>query len=95
MRKSITMKVEDIKHEEEQATAYSEYHLRFAHDYVLDVMAEMIDERSNESDVADNIKTQHQFEGYTMALEDLYYRLYGKQFDIGQDIEPVDYTEAF
>lgn len=89
MQKSYTIKDEDMKQ------LVVDKSLQTVKEKLEDEIASMIEGRTSEVDYSDNPSMHQQYKGYVMALEDLYYRLYGNQIDIGQDIEPADYTEAF
>lgn len=89
MRTSLTVKVEDM----EQAMAEMPTHN--VKQRLEEEICEMIEARTVEVDLSDNPLVHQHYKGYIMALEDLWYRLYGTQLDIGQDIDPVDQEDTF
>jgi hypothetical protein len=65
--------------------------LGYSKQAIEDVFCELIEERTIQFSESDqNLKIHQQLKGYIMALEDAYYRLYGKEFDYGQDSEPSE-----
>lgn len=90
MQNQVLGVVEDEERDEGQSIALQEFSLRNGQEYVVSVIAEMIEERTVAADSSDNPIVHQQLKGYVMALEDVFYRLYGKQLDVGQDIDPPD-----
>jgi len=57
-----------------------------------DTIADLLETRSEELDNLVNSDLIMQY--YTMACEDIWYRLTGNQLNVGQDIEPEDWDNV-
>jgi len=91
---NITKALEDEKLAKELRNTFQERDLDNAHDLLVKNIVSLIEARIEEADAAGTSKMYNQLNGYTMALQDLYYQLYGNQLDTGQDIEPTEPGEV-